>query len=53
MVQGSYDKSFNTKTKIEQALADEIIKAYNADTTSYAWLKRMILKNRLILLDRA
>jgi len=39
-VQGSYDKSFNAKTKIEQALADEIIKAYNADSSSYAMAKK-------------
>ncbi|MBT4136015.1 30S ribosomal protein S7 [archaeon] len=36
MVQGSYDKSFNKKTKIEQALADELIKAFNNDMDSFA-----------------
>ena len=36
MVQGSYDKSFNKKTKIAKALADEIVKAYNNDADSYA-----------------
>src|SRR3989344_5197547 len=40
IVQGSYDKSFNKKTKIERALADEIIKAYNQDTDSYAMGKK-------------
>lgn len=40
IVQGSYDKSFNKKTKIEQALADEIIKAYNNDPESYAVNKK-------------
>jgi len=40
IVQGSYDKSHNKKTKIEQALADEIIKAYNGETDSYAMIKR-------------
>lgn len=40
IVHGSYDKSFNKKTKIEQALADEIIKAYNQDTDSYAMQKK-------------
>ena len=40
IVQGSYDKSFNKKTKIVQALADEIIKAYNNDSDSYAMAKR-------------
>jgi small subunit ribosomal protein S7 len=40
IVQGSYDKSFNKKTKIEQALADEIIKAYNNDGDSYAIAKK-------------
>jgi len=40
MVQGSYDKAFNKKTKIESALADEIIKAYNKDPDSYALAKK-------------
>jgi len=40
MIQGSYDKSFNKKTRIEQALADEIIKAYNNDADSYLLGKR-------------
>ena len=40
MIQGSYDKSFNKKTKIEQALADEFIKAYNGDGDSYGIQKR-------------
>ncbi|MBT4166132.1 30S ribosomal protein S7 [archaeon] len=35
LVQGSYDKSFNKKTKIEAALADEIVKAYKNDGDSY------------------
>ena len=40
MVQGSYDKSFNKKTNIEQALAEEIIKAYNNEADSYAMQKK-------------
>ena len=40
IVQGSYDKSFNRKIKIEQALADEIIKAYNKEADSYAIQKK-------------
>ena len=40
IVQGSYDKSFNKKTKIEQALAAEIIKAYNKETDSYVMAKK-------------
>lgn len=40
MVQGSYDKAFNKKTTIEQALANEIIKAYENDMDSYAMAKR-------------
>jgi len=39
IVQGSYDKSFNKKTKIEEALASEIIKAYNKDSDSFAMTK--------------
>lgn len=40
MVQGSYDKAFNKKKKIEEALAEEIIKAYNREADSYAMIKR-------------
>jgi len=40
VVQGSYDKSFNKKTKIEQALANEIMKAYNRDADSFILQKR-------------
>ena len=40
IVQGSYDKSFNKKTKIEQALSTEIMKAYNNDMDSYSMGKK-------------
>ena len=40
IVQGSYDKSFNKKTKIERALADEILKAYNNESDSYTMTKK-------------
>ena len=40
IVQGSYDKAFNKKKKIEEALAQEIIKAYNKDSDSYAMAKK-------------
>ena len=40
IVHGSYDKSFNKKTKIEQALANEIIKTYNRDSDSYSIAKK-------------
>jgi small subunit ribosomal protein S7 len=40
IVQGSYDKSFGKKTKIYEALADEIIKAYNNSNESYAIAKK-------------
>ena len=40
IVQGSYDKSFNKKTRIEQALADEIIKAYRGESDSHILSKR-------------
>ncbi len=39
-VQGSYDKSFNKTKKIEEALADEIIKSYNNESDSYALGKK-------------
>jgi small subunit ribosomal protein S7 len=40
LVQGSYDKSFNKKTKIEETLAIEIIKAYNRESDSYVMAKK-------------
>ena len=40
IVQGSYDKSFNKKTKIEEALADEIVKAYRQEPDSFAMTKK-------------
>ena len=40
LVQGSYDKSFNKKKGIAEALADEIIKAYNNDPESYCLNKK-------------
>jgi small subunit ribosomal protein S7 len=39
-VQGSYDKSFNKTKKIHEALADEIIKAFNNEADSYALAKK-------------
>lgn len=41
MVQGAYAKAFNTKKHVEEALADEIIKAYNLDQSSNAIAKKM------------
>jgi small subunit ribosomal protein S7 len=35
IVQGSYDKSFGKKKPIEEALAEEIIKAYNNEADSF------------------
>ena len=40
LVQGSYDKAFNKKTRIEEALAAEIIKAYNNEADSYILSKK-------------
>lgn len=40
IVQGSYDKAFNKKTRIEAALADEIVKAYKGESDSYILSKR-------------
>ncbi len=40
IVQGSYDKSFGKKKKIEEALAEEIIKAYNNEADSYILTKK-------------
>jgi len=41
MIQGAYSKSFDSKIKIEEALADEIIKAYQQDQGSQAIAKKL------------
>ncbi len=41
MVQGSFQKSFNKKTKFHEALADEIMKAFANDNKSAAIAKKM------------
>ncbi len=41
IVQGAYAKAFNAKKHIEEALADEIIKAYNLDQSSNAIAKKL------------
>ena len=46
MVNGSYQKCFNKKVKIEQALADEIMKAYNIDQQSAAIAKKLELERQ-------
>ncbi|MBI2671044.1 30S ribosomal protein S7 [Candidatus Woesearchaeota archaeon] len=46
MVQGSYQKSFNSKVPIEKALADEIIAAYNMDQKSAAISKKLELERQ-------
>ncbi len=46
MTQGAYAKSFDSKKKIEAALADEIIKAYNVDTDSNAIAKKLELERQ-------
>ena len=46
MVQGSYQKSFNKKTAVREALADEIIKAYNLDQGSSAITKKLELERQ-------
>src|SRR3989338_2817781 len=43
---GAYQKSFNTKVKIEKALADELIKAYNMDQGSQAISKKLELERQ-------
>lgn len=40
IVQGSYDKAFGKKKKIEECLAEEIIKAYNNEADSYVLTKK-------------
>jgi small subunit ribosomal protein S7 len=46
MTQGAYHRCFNKKIKIEDALADEIIKAYNTDQASQAISKKLELERQ-------
>ena len=46
MVNGSYQKCFNKKIKIEQALANEIMKAYEIDKDSAAIAKKLELERQ-------
>lgn len=46
MTQGAYQKAFNSKKKIEETLADEIIKAYNCDNKSTAIAKKLELERQ-------
>jgi len=39
--QGAFEKSFNKKKSIEQALADEILATYNSDSSSVAISKKL------------
>ncbi len=41
MIQGAYGKCFNTKKKLEEALADEIINAYKLSQNSMAIQKKL------------
>jgi len=46
MVQSAYQKSFKSKKKMEETLADEIIKAYNCDSKSGAISKKLELERQ-------
>lgn len=46
IVQGAYAKSFRSKRKIEETLADEIIKAYQCDSKSSAISKKLELERQ-------
>jgi len=46
MVQGAYSKSFNTKKKIINCLADEILAAYKNESTSNAISKKTELERQ-------
>jgi len=46
MIQGSYAKSFRTKRKIAECLAEEIILAYNMDNKSNAIAKKLELERQ-------
>ncbi|MBS3174744.1 30S ribosomal protein S7 [Candidatus Woesearchaeota archaeon] len=46
MTQGAYSKSFGKKKKIHEALADEILFAYNVDQSSQAISKKLELERQ-------
>jgi len=46
MTQGAYQKSFNTKKKIQETLAEEIIRAYNCDNKSVAIAKKLEIERQ-------
>jgi len=46
MVQGSFQKSFNKKRKIDECLAEEIMLAYNMDNKSSAIAKKLELERQ-------
>jgi len=46
MTQGSYQRGFNKKVKIQDILSDEIIKAYNIDQGSAAIAKKLELERQ-------
>jgi small subunit ribosomal protein S7 len=46
MTQGAFNASFNSKKKAADALADEIINAYNMDTKSNAIAKKLELERQ-------
>ena len=43
---GAYAKSFKSKRKVEETLADEIIKAFNCDLKSAAIAKKLELERQ-------
>ncbi len=46
MTQGAYAKCFNTKKKVEETLAEEIINAYNSSQNSQAISKKLELERQ-------
>jgi ribosomal protein S7 len=46
MTQGSYQKSFNSKISIEDALSSEILNAYNLSQQSVAIAKKLELERQ-------
>ncbi|MFH1332030.1 MAG: 30S ribosomal protein S7 [archaeon] len=46
MTQGAYQKSFNAKKKIQETLAEEIIRAYNCDNKSVAIAKKLEIERQ-------
>ncbi len=46
LIHGAYNKSFNSRRKIEESLAEEVMDAYNCSTKSFAITKKRELEKQ-------